>query len=58
MLEKKEETGSLAHTRWNCEYHIVCAPKYCKLQTDYKGANELVVDAELLGGFFKQSSLF
>ena len=28
MLKKKEETDSLAHTRWNCKYHIVFAPKY------------------------------
>ena len=28
MLKKKEETESLAHTRWNCKYHIVFAPKY------------------------------
>jgi len=28
VLKKKEETDSLAHTRWNCKYHIVFAPKY------------------------------
>ena len=28
MLKKKEETDSLAHTRRNCKYHIVFAPKY------------------------------
>ena len=28
MFKKKEETGSLAYTRWNCKYHIVFAPKY------------------------------
>ena len=28
MLKKKEEPESLAHTRWNCKYHIVFAPKY------------------------------
>ena len=28
MLKKKEVTESLAHTRWNCKYHIVFAPKY------------------------------
>ena len=26
--QKKEEIDSLAHTRWNCKYHIVFAPKY------------------------------
>ena len=27
---KKEiiDTSSLAHTKWNCKYHIVFAPKY------------------------------
>ncbi|MCL2906053.1 IS200/IS605 family transposase, partial [Shewanella fodinae] len=23
-----EDEKSLAHTRWNCKYHIVFAPKY------------------------------
>jgi putative transposase len=23
-----EDTKSLAHTKWNCKYHIVCAPKF------------------------------
>ena len=22
------DSGSLSHTKWNCKYHIVCAPKY------------------------------
>ena len=26
--QKKEEIDSLAHTHWNCKYHIVFAPKY------------------------------
>ena len=28
MQKKKEEPESLAHSRWNCKYHIVFAPKY------------------------------
>ena len=24
----KLDTNSLAHTKWNCKYHIVFAPKY------------------------------
>ena len=28
MIKKKEEIDSLAHTRWNCKYHIVFAPRY------------------------------
>ena len=26
--ESKNITNSLAHTKWNCKYHIVFAPKY------------------------------
>ncbi len=25
---KSNTTNSLAHTKWNCKYHIVFAPKY------------------------------
>ena len=25
---KHQDTNSLAHTTWNCKYHIVFAPKY------------------------------
>ena len=28
----KLDTESLAHTRWNCKYHIVFAPKYRRLE--------------------------
>ena len=31
MLKKEvnfNATNSLAHTKWNCKYHIVFAPKY------------------------------
>ena len=24
----REDNESLSHTRWNCKYHIVFAPKY------------------------------
>ena len=30
--QKKEEIDSLAHTRWNCKYHIVFAPKYRRME--------------------------
>ena len=26
----KIDTNSIAHTTWNCKYHIVFAPKYCR----------------------------
>ena len=28
MPEQNNTTNSLAHTKWNCKYHIVFAPKY------------------------------
>ena len=28
MKEVSNITNSLAHTKWNCKYHIVFAPKY------------------------------
>ena len=28
MLFMSSDTNSLAHTKWNCKYHIVFAPKY------------------------------
>ena len=28
MSEQNNATHSLAHTKWNCKYHIVSAPKY------------------------------
>ena len=28
MPEQNNATNSLAHTKWNCKYHIVFAPKY------------------------------
>ena len=28
MSEKNSDAKSLAHTKWNCKYHVVFAPKY------------------------------
>ena len=28
MPEQNNIKNSLAHTKWNCKYHIVFAPKY------------------------------
>ena len=28
MREQNNITSSLAHTKWNCKYHLVFAPKY------------------------------
>lgn len=28
MKEKDNTVDSLSHTKWNCKYHIVFAPKY------------------------------
>ncbi len=30
MPEQNNITRSLAHTKWNCKYHIVFAPKYLR----------------------------
>src|SRR5574344_546374 len=35
MDEQNNVTNSLAHTKWNCKYHIVFAPKY-RRQIIYK----------------------
>lgn len=35
--EKFETTNSLAHTKWNCKYHIVFAPKYRTRRNPYYG---------------------
>ena len=28
MGEQNNATNSLAHSKWNCKYHVVFAPKY------------------------------
>ena len=28
MPRKNDDTSSLSHTKWNCQYHIVFTPKY------------------------------
>ena len=28
MSTKNDDTSSLSHTKWNCQYHIVFTPKY------------------------------
>ena len=28
MKKENIDVNSLAHTKWNCKYHIVFAPKY------------------------------
>ena len=39
------DTKKLAHTQWNCKYHIVFAPKYCR-QILYGEKNSAIVEAE------------
>jgi len=36
MKEGSTDTNSLAHTTWNCKYHIVLAPKYRLTETERK----------------------
>lgn len=61
MAIKNDDTSSLAHTRWDCKYHIVFTPKYrrkalyAKLRSDigkrirrlceYKGAGTVEAHA-------------
>ena len=35
MSEQNTDVKSLAHTKWNCKYHIVFTPKY-RRQVIYK----------------------
>ena len=28
MSKRNDDTSSLSHTKWNCQYHIVFCPKY------------------------------
>ena len=28
MKKRNDDTSSLSHTRWNCQYHIIFGPKY------------------------------
>ena len=30
MSNSNIDVGSLVHTKWNCKYHIVFAPKYLR----------------------------
>ena len=34
--KNEEEMSSLSHTKWNCQYHIVFAPKYRRKVIYYK----------------------
>ena len=41
MLLMSSDTNSLAHTKWNCKYHIVFAPKY-RRQVIYGKSKEIL----------------
>ena len=42
MPEQNNAINSLAHTKWNCKYHIVFAPKYRRkvFFAEKKGSNQ------------------
>ena len=40
MPEQTNTANSLAHTKWNCKYHIVFAPKY---RVDTVGKNTAAI---------------
>ena len=50
----KLDTESLAHTKWNCKYHIVFAPKY-RRQVIYDGI--LYIEGETLETFLKRRNI-
>ena len=36
MRIKNDDTSSLSHTKWNCQYHIIFCPKYQRKAIDEK----------------------
>ena len=72
MPRKNDDTSSLSHTKWNCQYHIVFTPKYrrkaiyAKLRTDigrylrrlceYKGVEIIEAHAMSFMGYLKGKS--
>ena len=44
------DNRSLAHTRWNCKYHIVFAPKYRRIFYGEKREEIGKILRELVGG--------
>ena len=45
MQEQNNIVNSLAHTKWNCKYHIVFAPK--ELQVSYRVCAEIQAESVL-----------
>ena len=45
MKSQDNAINSLAHTKWNCKYHIVFAPKY-RRKVFYEGENRDKGDTE------------
>ena len=41
MQKHNNTNNSLAHTKWNCKYHIVFAPKY-RRKVFYEGKKEAI----------------
>ena len=66
--KKNDDTSSLSHTKWNCQYHIVFTPKYrrkaiyAKLRSDigkylrrlceYKGVEIVEINLHLCTNCF------
>ena len=57
MSEQNTDVKSLAHTKWNCKYHVVFAPKYRRrnLSGPYPFTSEYPAQNERFGihGIFK-----
>ncbi len=48
------DNNSLAHTKWECKYHIVFAPKYCR-QVIYKDIKADV--GQILGSLCRRKGI-
>ena len=50
----RQDNNSLAHTSWNCKYHIVFAPKY-RSQIIYGSTKQVLVKS--YGYYVKEKAL-
>ena len=50
----RQDNNSLAHTTWNCKYHIVFAPKY-RRQIIYGNTKQVLVKS--YGYYVKEKAL-
>ena len=51
----RQDNNSLAHTTWNCKYHIVFAPKYMTSDNLWKNTKQVLVKS--YGYYVKEKAL-